>query len=67
MTGTTLGFKNTSIFKLNRKGSLNPMFGKKFSPEFVAMPHQSSFNFVGSDQRCHLTSLNVQRTRGWWR
>ena len=25
--GTTLGFKHNSIFKLNRKGSLDPMFG----------------------------------------
>nr|YP_010833271.1 GIY-YIG endonuclease [Agaricus bitorquis]WFG54018.1 GIY-YIG endonuclease [Agaricus bitorquis] len=30
--GTNLGFKHESIFKLNRKGSLNPMFGKTFSP-----------------------------------
>ena len=35
--GTTLGFKHNSIFKLNRKGSLNPMFGKTFSLEFIEM------------------------------
>jgi len=35
--GTTLGFKHSTIFKLNRCGSLNPMFGKTFSPEFIAM------------------------------
>jgi len=35
--GTTLGFKHNSIFKLNRKGINNPMFGKPFSSEFLAM------------------------------
>lgn len=35
--GSNLGFKHNSIFKLNRKGSLNPMFGKTFSPEFIEM------------------------------
>lgn len=35
--GSTLGFKHTSIFKLNREGCLNPMFGKVFSPEFISM------------------------------
>ena len=35
--GTTLGFKHTSNFKLNRTGYLNPMFGKNFSPEFITM------------------------------
>lgn len=31
--GTTLGFKHTTQFKLNRSGSLNPMYGKTFSSE----------------------------------
>ncbi len=35
--GTTLGFKHNNLFKLNRKGRLNPMFGKPFSTEFIAM------------------------------
>jgi group I intron endonuclease len=35
--GSTLGFKHDLTFKLNRKGSLNPMYGKKFSPEFIEM------------------------------
>jgi group I intron endonuclease len=35
--GTTLGFKHSSNFKLNRSGHLNPMFGKTFSPEFLNM------------------------------
>ena len=30
--GTTLGFKHTPEFKLNRSGKLNPMCGKVFSP-----------------------------------
>lgn len=34
---STLGFKKSSMFKLNRKGKLNPMFGKTFSPEFLSM------------------------------
>lgn len=29
--GTTLGFKNKEEFRLNRTGTLNPMFGKEFS------------------------------------
>jgi group I intron endonuclease len=35
--GTTLGFKHSTMFKLNRSGSLNAMFGKTLSPEFIAM------------------------------
>lgn len=35
--GSTLGFKHSSEFKLNRSGTLNPMFGKTFSPEFLEM------------------------------
>ena len=33
--GTTLGFKHTKDFKLNRSGELNPMFVKVFSKEFI--------------------------------
>jgi hypothetical protein len=36
--GTTLGFKHSSMFKSNRKGSLNPMYGKTFSAEFISPP-----------------------------
>lgn len=32
--GTTLGFKHSDQFKLNRSGKLNPMWGKEFSHEF---------------------------------
>lgn len=35
--GSTLGFKHKEEFKLNRSGKLNPMFGKKFSTEFINM------------------------------
>lgn len=35
--GTTLGFKHTNNFKLNRSGELNPMYGKPFSKEFINM------------------------------
>ena len=35
--GTTLGFKHTNDFKLNRSGKLNPMYGKLFSKEFINM------------------------------
>lgn len=35
--GTTLGFKHTKKFSLNRTGILNPMYGKEFSPEFKFM------------------------------
>lgn len=35
--GTTLGLKHRSKFKLNRTGSLNPMFGRDYSPEFIEM------------------------------
>nr|AWJ63777.1 GIY-YIG homing endonuclease [Ganoderma sichuanense]UDY67748.1 hypothetical protein [Ganoderma lingzhi]UOL49790.1 hypothetical protein [Ganoderma lingzhi]UOL49902.1 hypothetical protein [Ganoderma lingzhi] len=34
--GTTLGFEHSNIFKLNRKGSLNPMFGIVKSPATIA-------------------------------
>jgi len=39
--GSTLGFKHSYIFKSNRKGSLNPMYGKTFSPEFILMQARS--------------------------
>ena len=35
--GSTLGYKHSLKFKLNRTGKLNPMFGKNFSQEFLAM------------------------------
>lgn len=35
--GSTLGFKHTDKFKLNRSGKLNPMHGKNFSTEFIKM------------------------------
>ena len=38
--GSTLGFKRSSEFKLNRSGNLNPMFGKNFSPEFLEMQNK---------------------------
>ena len=38
--GSTLGFKHSSEFKLNRSGTLNPMFGKTFSPEFLEMQNK---------------------------
>jgi len=33
--GTTLGFKHSDQFKLNRIGKLNPMYGREFSSEFL--------------------------------
>jgi group I intron endonuclease len=33
--GTTLGFKHSEKFKLNRTGKLNPMYGREFSSEFL--------------------------------
>src|SRR4029077_9625238 len=35
--GTTLGFKHKPEFGISRLGSLNPMTGKQFSPEFLYM------------------------------
>jgi group I intron endonuclease len=35
--GTTLGFKQTEKFRLNRSGKLNPMYNKTFSTEFKNM------------------------------
>jgi group I intron endonuclease len=35
--GSTLGFKHSDNFKTGRKGILNPMFGKTYSPEFISM------------------------------
>ena len=35
--GTTLGFKHKEEFRLSRTGTLNPMSGKEFSPEFIFM------------------------------
>ena len=35
--GSTLGYKHTAEFIKNKTGKLNPMFGKKFSPEFIYM------------------------------
>jgi group I intron endonuclease len=35
--GSTLGYKHTTEFKLNMSGSLHPMFGKTYSPEFLYM------------------------------
>ena len=35
--GTTLGFKHTKEFKLNRSGKLNPMYGKTFSTDYLKM------------------------------
>ncbi len=37
VAGTTLGLKHSEQFRLNRTGKLNPMYGKVFSPEFLAM------------------------------
>lgn len=44
--GSTLGFKHYSKFKLNRSGTNNPMFGKAFSAEFIAM---QTYNKKGSN------------------
>jgi group I intron endonuclease len=35
--GSTLGFKQSKEFRLNRSGKLNPMYGRTFSPEFLKM------------------------------
>ena len=37
VAGSTLGFKHSLVFKVNRRGPYNPMFGKVFSPEFLYM------------------------------
>jgi group I intron endonuclease len=39
--GSPLGFKHTQDFKTRRKGPLNPMFGKTYSPEFISMQKRS--------------------------
>jgi hypothetical protein len=36
-TATTLGFKHKPEFINSRLGSLNPMSGKQFAPEFLYM------------------------------
>lgn len=41
--GTTLGFKHTTEFKLNRSGKLNPMYEKTFSAEFIRMQTRNKF------------------------
>ena len=35
--GSTAGFKHYDLFKLNRTGKLNPMYGRTFSNEFINM------------------------------
>lgn len=35
--GSCLGFKHSDKFKTGRKGNLNPMFGKTYSPEYISM------------------------------
>ncbi|RHW30415.1 hypothetical protein D1B31_23700 [Neobacillus notoginsengisoli] len=36
-SGTTLGLKHNSEFRIRRSGILNPMYNKQFSPEFKYM------------------------------
>lgn len=38
--GTNLGYKHSENFKLNRTGSLNPMYGRILSPEFKFMQNR---------------------------
>lgn len=46
--GTTLGFKHKPQFGLSRSGSLNPMSGKIFSSEFLAIyPKDKKKNKMG--------------------
>jgi len=44
IAGTTLGFKHKPEFIISRLGSLKPMSGKQFSPEFL---HMQTRNKVG--------------------
>lgn len=44
--GTTLGFKHNPEFGLKRSGNLNPMAGRRFSPEFIEMQKR---NKVGAN------------------
>lgn len=39
--GSTLGFKHKAEFGIKRTGTLNPMSGRQFSPEFIAMQKRS--------------------------
>ena len=39
--GSTLGYKQSAEFKLNRSGKFNPMYGKNFSAEFLEMQGRS--------------------------
>ena len=41
--GSTLGFKHTIEFKLNRTGKLNPMYEKTLSAEFIKMQTRNKF------------------------
>ena len=40
--GSTLGYKQSAEFKLNRSGKFNPMYGKNFSAEFLEMQGRST-------------------------
>jgi group I intron endonuclease len=42
--GPTLGFKHKPEFGLNRSGVLNPMMGRKLSPEFIEMQNLCSWS-----------------------
>lgn len=37
IAGSTVGLKHSPEFKINRSGSLNPMYGLAKSPEYIAM------------------------------
>lgn len=62
--GTTLGFKHTSNFKLNRSGKLNPMYGKIFSSEFIKMQTRNkkgSNNPMFGKVKSETTILKLQK------
>ena len=46
--GSTLGYKQSAEFKLNRSGKFNPMYGKNFSAEFLEMQGRSHWDKSGN-------------------
>ena len=62
--GSTLRFKHSSEFKLNRSGKLNPMYGKLFSSEFINMQNRNKEgknNLMYGKIKSNITKAKLQK------
>lgn len=61
--GSTLGFKHKAEFGIKRTGTLNPMSGRQFTPEFIAMQKRSKLGINNPQYGVKKSEATIKKLR----